>query len=246
MNRRSMLAGLLGAAVAVTPGRQLLAQSGQPADLAGCLAEPGIALFLDVFQGRSNLTSQELLPGANWQLFTSPYALVAFLFPPDWLGQVLFASTFSQNAAPLWTAQQQRASGIVSARVAAADATAVWEYVAGTLQGVALTIEQAVAMAEGGILGDGYAGNRLCVHTEPTLSGGVAWLTAVERDGLLVLTNGTLFADASGFSPFSVITYYSFVGPRAGFEQLMRSVFIPIQWQLLQGGSDPVPTATPG
>ena len=233
-------------ALGAAPRGRLLAQTGQTTDLVGCLAEPGIALFLEVFQGRSNLTSHELLPGTNWQLFTLPYGLVAFLYPPDWIGQVLFASTFSQNAAPQWTGQQQNASGIVSTRVTTADSTAAWEYAVGTLQGIALTLDQSVAIAEGGILGDGYTGTRLCMHTEPALNGGVAWLTAIERNGLLVLTNGTLFADASGLSPFSVLTYYSFVGPRAQFEQLMRSVFIPIQWQLLYaGGSDPTPTPIP-
>ena len=87
MKRRSMLAGLLGAALGATPGRRLLAQSGQPEDLAGCLAEPGIALFLDLFQGRSNLTSQELLPGADWQLYSSPSTLVSFSIRPIGLGR---------------------------------------------------------------------------------------------------------------------------------------------------------------
>ena len=140
----------------------------------------------------------------------------------------------------------RRPEGLLSARVASPDATAAWEYVAGTLQGVALSIEQAIAIAEGGMLGDGYAGTRLCLHTEPTINGGTAWLTAIESNGLLVLTNGTLFADASGLSPFSVITYYALVAPRASYEQAMRQVFIPIQWQLLRlGGGDPTPTPTP-
>lgn len=246
MKRRSVLSGAVGVGLALAVGRGSMAQTGQPADLAGCLAEPGIALFLDVFQGRSNLTSQDLLPGADWQLFSSPYTLVAFLYPPDWSGQVLFANSFTQNAAPIWSNGTPQSPGITSARVVSPDSTAAWEYVAGTLTGVALTVEQAIAVAEGGVFGDGFTGTRLCVHTEPTINGGTAWLTATESNGLLALTNGTLFADASGFSPYSVLTWYSLVAPRATYELYMRQVFIPIQWQLLQsGGSEPIPTPTP-
>ena len=101
MNRRSLLTGLIATAVAALPGGKSLAQGQRPADLAGCLAEPGIALFLDLFEGKPVMTPEELLPGANWQLFSSPATPVFFLFPPDWVGQVLFASTFSPNGAPL-------------------------------------------------------------------------------------------------------------------------------------------------
>lgn len=246
MRRRSMLAGMLGVGLGTAICAESEAQTGPTTDLAGCLAEPGIALFLDVFQGRSTLTFQELLPGADWVLFSSPYSLVAFLHPPDWSAQLLYASTFTQNAAPIWTAGVPQAGGLLAARVVSPDASAAWEYVAGTLQGVALSIEQAIAIAEGGILGDGYSGSRLCLHTEPTISGGTAWLTAIESDGRLVMTNGTLFADASGFSPYSVITYYGLAAPRASYEQVMRQVFLPIQWQLLRrGGEDAVATSTP-
>lgn len=245
MNRRTVLAGVLGTAFCAGTVDRSLAQGGQRAELAGCLAEPGIALFLDVFEGRSALTLQELLPGTDWQLFSSPYSLVSFLFPADWSAQLLYAATFTQNAAPIWTTNIPQPGGLLSARVVSADATSAWEYVAGTLQGVALSIEQAIAIAEGGVLGDGYAGTRLCLYTEPTLSGGTAWLTAIESNGLLALTNGSLFADASGFSPFSVITYYSLVAPQASYEQVMRQVFLPIQWQLLRRDDGPSSTVTP-
>ena len=68
MNRRSLLTGLIATAVAALPGGKSLAQGQRPADLAGCLAEPGIALFLDLFEGKPVMTPEELLPGANWQL----------------------------------------------------------------------------------------------------------------------------------------------------------------------------------
>lgn len=247
MKRRTVLAGITGAAAMLLPGSRLLAQSGQPTELAGCLAEPGIALFLDVFQGRSTLTSQELLPGAGWQLFSSPYATVDFLYPPDWIGQLLYASSFTQNAAPLWTSGAPQTGGVLASRVVSPDSTALWEYVVGSLSGVALSFEQAIAIAEGGVLGDGYAGTRLCSYTTQNITGGIDWLTAIDSNGLLVLTNGTLVADASGLSPFSVITYYSLVAPRAGYEQTMRQVFIPIQWQMLRsGGGNPTPTPAPG
>lgn len=246
MKRRSVLAGLFGVSFGAVLRGKTEAQTGQTGDVTACLAEPGIALFLDVFQGTSNLNFQELLPGAGWQLFSSPYSLVTFLYPPDWSAELLYAATFTENAAPIWTADVPQAGGLLSARVMSADATAAWEYVAGTFQGVAMSMEQAIGMAEGGMLGDGYTGNRLCIYTEPTMSGGSAWLTAIESNGLLLLTNGTLFADSSGFSPFSVITYYGMVAPRASYEQVMREVFIPIQWQLLRrGGEDAVATSTP-
>lgn len=246
MHRRELLAGIVGLAAAVGPMGHLLAQTGQQsADLQGCMSEPGLVLYLSQFTGQLPMTSQELLPGADWQLFSSPYSTAAFLFPADWTGQILFASSFTQSAAPQWTAQQQSVSGITSARVLAGDGSAAWESVSGGIQGVALSLEQVVAMAEGGMLGDGYTGTRLCGHTEATVNGGVAWLTAVNSNGTIVLSNGTLFADPSG--PYSVVTWYAMAGPQTQFEQLMRSVFLPIQWQLLQaGGSNPSPTPTPG
>lgn len=246
MHRRALLAGLVGVATGVAPAGRLLAQTGQqPADLQACMSEPGLALYLSMLSGQLPMTSQELLPGATWQLFSSPYSTAVFLYPPDWTGQVLFASTFTQHAAPQWTGQQQSASGITSARVTSSDASAAWESVAGGIQGVALTLEQVVAIAEGGLLGDGYTGTRMCAHTEPLANGGTAWLTALDANGTIVLTNGTLFSDPSG--PYSVITYYGMAAPQAQFEQTMRSVFLPIQWQLLQsGGSLPTPTPTPG
>lgn len=245
MHRRAVIAGMVGLAAGVSPlSRSLLAQSGQPpADLQGCMSEPGLALYFELLAGQPVIDTRELLPGASWQLYSSPYSLTTFLFPPDWVGQTLFASTFTQTAAPQWTAQQTNISGIVSSRVTASDSSAAWESVAGGLQGVAVSLEQVVAMAEGGLLGDGYTATRLCGHTEATVNGGTAWATAVNASGTIVLSNGTLFADQSG--PFSVITYYAMAGPQAAFEQLMRTVFLPIQVQLVQGGGELTPTPTP-
>jgi hypothetical protein len=62
-------------------------------------------------QGRSNLTSQELMPGLGWQLFSSPYATVSFLYPPDWTAQLLYAQSFTRNAAPIWTSNMPQAGG---------------------------------------------------------------------------------------------------------------------------------------
>lgn len=245
MRRRAVLAGLLGAAMGLTPRRRLLAQSGQRSDLAECLAEPGIGLYLDLFEGRAPLASEALAPKADWLLFASPYSLVSFLFPPDWSGALLYASTFTTNAAPIWTNDVPQTGGLLSARVVSPDATAAWEYVAGSLQGVALSMEQAIAIAEGGLLGDGYSGSRLCLYTAPAANGGTSWLTAIESNGLLAMTNGSLVVDSSGVTPFSVLTYYGLVAPRASYEQTMRQVFLPIQWQLLRiGGSSPSPTPT--
>lgn len=246
MHRRAIIAGMVGLTAGVRPlSRRTLAQMGQPpADLQGCMSEPGLALYFDLLAGRPVMDTRELLPGANWQLFGSPSSSTTFLFPPDWVGQTLFASSFTQNAAPQWTAQQTALSGIVSSRVTSSDSSAAWESVTGGLQGVAVTLEQVVAMAEGGLLGDGYSANRLCGHTEMTANGGTAWATAVNANGTIVLSNGTLYADPSG--PFSVITYYAMAGPQAAFEQLMRTVFLPIQVQLIRGdGGEPTPTPTP-
>lgn len=247
MKRRTLLAGWIGTLLAATPIGRSWAQTGQqPSDLQACLSDPGVALYLALQQGQLAMTSQELLPGPTWQLFVSQATPISFYFPPDWIGQTLFASTFSPNGAPQWTTQQQSIGGIASARITAPDATALWEYAIASLQGVALTIEQGVMIAESGVLGDGVQGNRLCIHTEPTLDGGTTWFTAVEWNGSILLTNGSLYADASGFVPFSVLAYYGMGGPRTRFESLMRSVFLPIQFQLLQGyGSNPTPTPTP-
>lgn len=245
MKRRAVLSGLICSIAASVPSMRALAQGTQPADLAGCLAEPGIALYVDLVQGRPVMTTEELSPGANWQLFVSPVTATSFLYPPDWAGQELYAATFSATGAPQWTAQQESAAGMVSARVLLPHSTALWEFVAGSLQGIALTIEQAVGIAEQGVLGDGVTGNRLCLYTQPAIDGGIAWFTAVEWNGSILLTNGTLYTDASGFSPFSVLTYYGMGGPRDQLEHLMRTVFLPIKAQLSGGGDEPTPTPTP-
>lgn len=245
MNRRTMLGGLLGSAVAISPGRILRAQTEQRPELAGCLAEPGIALFLDLFEGQQTLTLQELVPPADWLPFSLPYSPVWFLYPPDWSAQLLYAATFTQNAAPIWISNVPQTGGLLSARVVSPDATSAWEYAVGSLQGVVISIEQAIAIAEGGMLGDGYAGSRLCFSTGPAIPTGIAWLTAIDSNGLLALTNGTLIVDTSGFVPFSVITYYSLVAPRANYEQVMRQVFVPIQWQLLRRDDGASSTVTP-
>lgn len=135
MKRRSVLGGIIGAALAATPGGRLAALAGQqPADLQGCMSEPGLALYLGMFQGQFPMSSQELLPGANWQLFSSPYATSAFLFPPDWIGQVLFAASFTQNAA---TVDIATAIGLWD-HLGTGDLKrfgAAWESVAGGIQG---------------------------------------------------------------------------------------------------------------
>lgn len=246
MNRRAMLAGLLGTSLGMAGLHRIGTEAQAPADLAGCLAEPGIALFLGIFQGQPLMQLEELMPRPDWQLFLSPSTTVSFLYPPDWTGQVLFASSFSPSGAPQWVGQQQSASGLTSARVVGPQGNAIWEYVIGSLLGVALTLEQAVAIAEAGVFGDGPSGTRLCAHTETVTGVGVSWLTAVERDGLVLMTNGTLSSDPAATVPYSVLTYYALGGPKAELEPLMRQVLIPIQWQMLRGGGfEPTPTPTP-
>ncbi|CAN5533525.1 hypothetical protein BH23CHL5_BH23CHL5_19720 [soil metagenome] len=49
------------------------------------------------------------------------------------------------------------------------------------------------------------------------------------------------------FMPATVVTYQSFVGPSAQFEELTRNVFIRFLFQRLNGGAaaEPTPTPTP-
>jgi hypothetical protein len=240
MKRRALLTGLIAAAG--LPGGRWLARGQQPADLAACLAEPGIALYLDLYEGDLVMTQEELLPRADWLLFASPATPVSFYFPPDWTGQVLFATTFTQAGAPQWSPQQTQTSGLVAAQVVSPDGSAGWAFVAGTLLGVMLDSDQAATVAERGVLGDATGGTRFCAYGEPGVLGW-SWLTGVEQNGSTLLTNGELFVDGSGFS---VLSYYTLYGPQAQFEALMRTVFLPIQWQLLRTGEGLViPTPTP-
>lgn len=245
MKRRSLLAGMLATGLG-TAGMCRTGTEAQAPDLARCMAEPGIALILNLFQGQPVMQLEELMPQADWQLFASPATPVSFYYPPDWTGQVLYASTVSPGGSPQWVDQQQSSSGLISARVVSPQANAIWEYVVGSLLGVALTLEQAVALAESGVFGDGPSGSRLCTHTEQTISGATSWFTAVERDGVMLLTNGTLSSDPTATVPYSILTYYALGGPRAELESVMREVLIPIQWQMMRGTSYvPTPTPTP-
>ncbi|MCA9859216.1 MAG: hypothetical protein KC438_05805 [Thermomicrobiales bacterium] len=63
-----------------------------------------------------------------------------------WMAQLLYAASFTQNATPIWTNDTPQSPGIRSARVVSPDSTAAWEYVAGTLTGIALSVEQAVGL----------------------------------------------------------------------------------------------------
>ena len=212
-----------------------------------CSQLPGLQLLLDWRAGKTVIQHSDLVPPGNWGLYSQSGMPVTFLYPADWTPYALWASGLTPAGAIDWQTASSPSSYLVGARIVSPRGDALYEYVSGTLVGVALSLNQAAAAAEQGVLGDRQTTEEICVYQDST-SLTPAWTRAGWFGDLAVTTGGQVLSDANAFNPYTTMTYQSFVGPENQFTDLMRSVYIPIMFQFMMSGSSttsPTPTPTP-
>jgi hypothetical protein len=214
-------------------------------DLTGdCGSEPGVQLLLDWSLGRPVLQITELAPPASWAQYSHPTLPLFFRYPPDWLPVALWAETFSANGMPIWLDQPVPLPQLVSGRIISPDGYASFEFTAGTITGYALTTEQSAMVAKQGIVGELPRLTSICTHEIPAeLEPG--WFHADMLDASVLVSYGWPRSPTSGLYATTTLTYYTLFGPQEQFEELMRTVYIPILSQLEGGGDTPTPTPTP-
>jgi hypothetical protein len=246
-SRRGVLLGALGGTGVALLGRAVGGQGTPPVATPGdCSRVPALRLFADWIAGKPVLRPEELRPPLDWVVFNQFGAPVSFLHPGDWIPSALFASGLTPAGAIAWETTPSPTTFLAASRIVSPDGQALYEYVAGVLAGVALTLDEAAMAAEQGVLGnDGTATVPICAEDDPAAFG-PSWMRAGRFGELVVTTGGSLLSDPSGGSPFTTLNYQSFVGPEARYTELMRTVFIPIMYQLLMAGAGTLePTPTP-
>jgi len=246
LDRRAFaLAAISVLTVGGTTAARALAQ--QPGlELEGdCNDEPGVALLLDWQKEVLRMREDEILAPVGWQLFASPNTSLVLLIPPDWTAQFGWATQFTSKGAPILDTTPDPNAALQVARLLNRESTIAFDYASGILQGVALKPLEAAQIAIQAILGEDPDLDPICTST---LDDGFmqSWITAHRFKDSILVTSGQVIADATGFSPYTSITYQAFYGPRESFEQVVREIFIRFLYQQLQsGGSDPTPTPTP-
>ena len=181
--------------------------------------------------------------------FSFSGAPVAFLYPADWSAYPIWASGLTSSGAIAWQPQPSASSYLAGARIVSPEGNALYEYVSGTLSGVALTLQEIERAAEQGFLGDGGKILPIC-SIEDSASFTQTWTRGGSYSDLSVVTGGNLNSSADPYLSASIISYQSFVGPEDQFTELVRTVYIPIMFQFMMSstGSDrsnPTPTPTP-
>jgi hypothetical protein len=243
------MTGLLGGAGVALLGRAIAQGQTAPGVTTGdCSRLEGLQLLIDWLAQREVLSPEELRPFGNWRLFSTSGVPAVFLYPGDWTAYPMWASGLTRAGAIAWQPQPSSTSYLAGARIVSPDGKALYEYVSGSLVGFALSLQQAALAAEQGVLGDGEAITPICTY-EDTVSFTQNWTRGGSYGDLSVVTGGNLYSSADPYLSTAIISYQSFVGPKAHFTSLMRTVYIPIMFQFMTGGSSinrtPTPTATP-
>ncbi|MEA2527447.1 MAG: hypothetical protein QOF73_4674 [Thermomicrobiales bacterium] len=249
LSRRGALAGALGGAGVALLGRAVAGQVTSPGITRGdCSKLPGLQLLFDWYARREILRHDELVPPLGWRLYSLSGMPVVFLYPSDWTPFAMWATGLTRSGAIAWQNTPSPSAYLVGARIVSPKQDALYEYVSGTLSGAALTLPQAETAAEQGVLGDGQTTDPICVY-EDTTSFMHTWTRAGWYRDLAVVIGGNLYSDAGAYSPTTVISYQSFIGPESQFTELMRTVYIPIMFQFMMSRSStikPTPIPTPG
>lgn len=241
--RAAMLVGA-GALVSVARGGGSDAQEPFPY-VRSCLQHPGVQILLDWRAARPVMTIEDLLPPPGWQLYFHPTMPVSFQFPADWRGEARWAEWLSGTLAPVWQTVPPLLPVVTSARIVSPDGAAAFEIGVASITGAALTIQQSAAIALQGVLGESPRVTPICGFEEESPLART-WFQAVRSGTSVLVTDGVTISDSSGFSPFTTLSFQTFLGPSAQFDALARQVFLRILFQLLPGGGgDPTPTPTP-
>lgn len=221
---------------------------GVPTPVVGgdCRVEPGVELLAEWNLGYPVVSPVELTPPLDWVRFIHPTLPVTFLYPPDWIPVALWADAFSSSGAPIWSDQPVGLPQLTSERIVSPAGDAAFELVSGTINGVRLTPGQAAFIAEQGLLGENAEVTPLCTFEDanPLFP---SWFHGMRYQGSVLVTEGWPLPQSGLFGESTILNYYSMVGPQARFEELMRTVFMPILAQLSGGGgeSNPTPTVSP-
>ena len=67
----------------------------------------------------------------------------------------------------------------------------------------------------------------------------------IKLDASVLVSYGWPRSPSSGLYATTTLAYYTLFGPQETYEELMRTIFIPILSQLEGGGYTPTPTPTP-
>jgi hypothetical protein len=246
ITRRTLIgAGALALAAATTAslGRSSAGDQAVPTPVISgdCADEPGVQLLVEWRLGLPVMTLEELLPPRSWVRYLHPTMPVTFLYPPDWREQPLWADRFSREGVPLWTDQPMAMPQLTSERLISPDGDALFEFAGGTIVGAALAPGEAATIAELGVVGEEARLRSICSYEDanPLVPG---WFHAARVEDAVLVTYGWPIANATALWPNTVVYYYSMLGPRDRFDDLMRTVYIPILFQLTGIGGGPTPT----
>jgi hypothetical protein len=206
-----------------------------------CSDEPGVQLLVEWRLGLPVMTLEELLPPRSWVRYVHPTTPVTFLYPPKWQEQPLWADSFSQDGVPLWTDKPIAMPQLTSERLISPDGDALFEFAGGTIAAAVLAPGEAATVAEMGVVGEDARLRSICSYEDanPLLPG---WFHAARVEDSVLVTYGWPIANATSLWPNTIVYYYSMFGPRDSFEDLMRTVYIPILFQLTGIGGGPTPT----
>jgi hypothetical protein len=205
-----------------------------------------LQLLLDWDAGRVTLSRDELYPPVDWQFLSHPGHSRAFFYPPDWTAFRLWASGLTASGAVDWQLSWSPSSTMAASRIVSPEGNALYEAVIGLVSGVTLDLQQAQLAAEQGALGDGQVTDPIC-HYENTVRTDATWTHAGWYGDLAVTTAGNVFTDVVTIGNQTYLDYQSFIGPKDQYTSLVRSVFIPILYQIRTSGSSRgEPTPTPG
>lgn len=251
VDRRLLLAGALSCGVGALAGgrRTVTAQDELPTTVVGtgdCSREPGVQLLIDFATGAPGVPQlSELFPPADWKLFSHPTHTLSLFIPPDWEAYPGWADSFSESGMPIWSDRPPATPQLTLTRIVSPGADAAFEYIAGSILGPPLSLEQAAFVAKQSVLGEDPRLRSICTYEDSNPLGPAIF--QADRFGQSVhITNGVAIGLESSYLPATTITFNNYFGPRGEFEMLMEEVFLRFIVQFMGGGgSDPTPTPTP-
>lgn len=246
VSRRDFLIATAFALGATEVSRQRLRAEEVPTPVitGDCHPEPGVQLLAEWNLGLPVLSPIELLPPLTWVRYLHPTSPVSFLYPPDWIPIALWAESLSPTGMPVWLDQPVALPQLTAHRIVSPTGDAAFEFVSGTVTGMALSPAQAAWVAEQGIMGEQAELTPLCTfeYAHPLLP---SWFHGMHTGDRVLVTEGYPLPQTGLFGDSTILNYYSMAGPQANFETLMRTVYIPILAQLSGGGGESEPTPTP-
>ncbi len=133
---------------------------------------------------------------------------------------------------------------MMSVRAVSPDGAATFEMAGGAVP-ARLSLWDAATIAELGVVGDGVPLTAICQMELPSPLG-PQWFRATAFDDVVLVTQGVVSSDPTGFVTGTGLGYYTMLGPRDAFETLAHEVYVRILYQLypdpIDSGVTPTPT----